>query len=159
LRPKSSRQEYFQIPIYFSLYLWYNLSVSLKNEHFKNGVNNMPENYITINSEKGSVNISADVIAVMASAAVAEVEGVAGLSNSVGNELYEFLGKRPGAKGVKARFEDERIIIDITVMIRYGYSLAKVAGNAQTTVIAAVESMTGVTPVVNLHVSGVAFDK
>ena len=119
----------------------------------------MPENYITINSEKGSVNISADVIAVMASAAVAEVEGVAGLSNSVGNELYEFLGKRPGAKGVKARFEDERIIIDITVMIRYGYSLAKVAGNAQTTVIAAVESMTGVTPVVNLHVSGVAFDK
>lgn len=119
----------------------------------------MPENYIRINSEKGSINISEDVMAVMATAAIAEVEGVAGFSNTVGSELYEFLGKRPGSKGVKARFEDERIIIDVTVMIRYGYAVAKVATAAQNAVISSVESMTGATPVVNIHVSGVAFDK
>ena len=119
----------------------------------------MPENYITIKSEKGNIHISEDVVAVMASAAIAEVEGVAGFSNTVGNELYEFLGKRPGSKGIRAGFDGDRIVVDVTVMIRYGYSVAKVASAAQSAVISAIESMTGVTPTVNIHVSGVAFDK
>lgn len=119
----------------------------------------MPENYVRINSENGSVSIAEDVMAVMATAAIAEVEGIAGFANTAGSELYEFLGKRPGSKGVKARHDNGSIIIDITVMIRYGYSVAKVANAAQCAVISALESMTGITPVVNIHVSGVAFDK
>ena len=119
----------------------------------------MSENYICINSEHGSVSISEEVMTVMATAAIAEVEGIAGFANHAGSELYEFLGKRPGSKGVKAHYEDGSIAIDITVMIRYGYSVAKVAGAAQCAVISAVEAMTGMIPTVNVHVSGVAFDK
>ena len=118
----------------------------------------MPDNYISINSEKGSVNISEDVLAVIAGAAISEVEGVAGLSNTVGGEFYELLGKKPG-KGVRAVVDGESITVNITAMICYGYSIAKVASEAQNAVISAVEAMTGITPVVNVHVSGVAFDK
>ena len=38
----------------------------------------MPENYITCQDEKGSINISEDVVAAMVRAAITEVDGVAG---------------------------------------------------------------------------------
>ena len=119
----------------------------------------MPENYIDIRSEKGSVNISEEVIASIASAAIAEVEGVTGFANTVGTEIYELLGKKPANKGVRVAFEDGVVVIDIVVMIRYGCGIAKVASRAQSAVISEVESMTGLTPRVNIHVTGVAFDK
>lgn len=119
----------------------------------------MPENYISISGTKGSVNISEDVIAVIAAAAIAEVDGVAGFSNTVGSEIYELLGKKPASKGIRASFEGGIITIDIIVMVRYGCGISKVASEAQSAVISAVESMTGLTPAVNIHVSGVAFDK
>ena len=117
----------------------------------------MPENYINIAGEKGSINISEDVIAVIASAALVEVDGVAGHAGAAGGEKYEYLGKRPGSKGVRARFADGGIVVDIVVMVRYGCGIAKVASEAQKAVISAVESMTGIVPTVNVSVSGVAF--
>ena len=38
----------------------------------------MPENYITCQDEKGSINISEEVISALVRAAVTQVEGVAG---------------------------------------------------------------------------------
>lgn len=119
----------------------------------------MPENYISIIGEKGSVNISDNVIAVIACAAVAEVDGIAGLSNSGGSELYESHGKKPLARGVRASFSDDGITVDVIVMVRYGWSISRVASEAQSAVASAVSSMTGINPSVNIHVSGVALDK
>ncbi len=119
----------------------------------------MPENYISISGEKGSVNISENVIAVIASAAAAEVEGIAGLSNSVGSELYESLGRKTISRGVNVCFDDGSITVDVIVMVRYGWSISRVASQAQSAVASAVSSMTGMSPRVNIHVSGVALDK
>ena len=47
----------------------------------------MPENYITCQDEKGSINISEDVVAAMVRAAITEVDGVAGIATSAGTEL------------------------------------------------------------------------
>ena len=47
----------------------------------------MAENYITKQDGKGSVNISEDVIAAMAAAAVTEAEGVAGFGSPTTPEL------------------------------------------------------------------------
>ena len=45
-------------------------------------------------------------------------------------------------------------------MVRYGSNVVSVAKQVQDAVTGAVESMTGMgAPVVNVHVSGVAFDK
>ena len=59
----------------------------------------MPENYITCQDEKGSINISEDVVAAMVRAAITEVDGVAGVATSTGTELAELLGvdRRPRA--------------------------------------------------------------
>jgi len=119
----------------------------------------MPDNYISIPDENGSINISEDVIAVICSEAIAEVDGVASQASTVGGELQELFGKKHISKGVKVSFENGEIILDTLVMVRYGVGISALAAKVQDAVITAVESMTGIRPRVNVHVSGVAFDK
>ena len=120
----------------------------------------MGENYITCQGEKGSINISEDVLYSMVRAAGGEIDGVAALSNNAGAELAELLGIRNVGKGVKVQIADGQITVDIIIMVRYGENVVGVAKQVQEAVTGAVESMTGMgTPIVNVHVSGVAFDK
>jgi len=119
----------------------------------------MAENYLTYSSDMGSINISEDVIAVMVAAAVAEVDGVSGLAGNAGSEGSGFFGKKAISKGIKVQFDD-RISIDVVIMLGFGYPIAKTAEMVQDAVATAVESMTGMgVPVVNVHVGGVSFDK
>ena len=114
----------------------------------------MPENYITCQDEKGSINISEDVVAAMVRAAITEVDGVAGVATSTGTELAELLGIKSAAKGIKVQIVDGTMTVDTIITVRYGCSVV------QESVTSAVESMTGMgKPIVNVHVSGVAFDK
>ena len=120
----------------------------------------MGENYITSKDEKGSINISEDVLVSMVRAAVNEIDGVASLVNNAGAELAELLGIKSPGKGVKVQINDGVITVDVIIMVRYGSNVVSVAKQVQDTVTGAVESMTGMgAPVVNVHVSGVAFDK
>ena len=114
----------------------------------------MPENYINISCEKGSVHISEEVIAVISAAAISEVEGVAGLAGAV-----EFVSKKNVNRGIKVYFGEGEITVDAQIMVRYGNGISGVAGKVQDSVISAVESMTGIKPTVNVHVTGVTFDK
>jgi len=115
--------------------------------------------YISCQDPNGSINISDDVVAVVVTAAIREVDGVAGLANAAGGELAELFGKKNTAKGVKVQFEDGKVVVDTLILVRYGYAIAAVAKKVQASVTSALESMIGYTPVVNVHVSGVAFDK
>lgn len=119
----------------------------------------MPDNYISIAAEKGSLNISEDVVAVIAGAAIAETEGVAGLSNTVGSEIYEFIGRKNISKGIRVSFEEQMVIIDATIMVRFGTGIAAIGEKVQQAVSSAVEAMTGFSPIVNIHVAGISFDK
>jgi len=83
-----------------------------------------------------------------------EVEGVAGIAGA-----NEFVGKKNVSRGVKVYFGEEEITVDTHIMVRYGSGIAGVAGKVQDSVISAVESMTGIQPTVNVHVTGVTFDK
>lgn len=119
----------------------------------------MADNYIRKQTEKGSINISEDVISVMVSAAAEEVDGVAGLSNSPGSDIAEFIGLKTSQKGVRVQFKDDVIIIDVLMILRYGCNVASVAQKAQKNIACAVESMTGMSTQVNVHISGIAFNK
>ena len=112
----------------------------------------MPENYITSQTEKGNISISEDVIQVMVNAAVSEIEGVAGLSSVPGADIAEFLG-------IKIAAENGQAVIDILIMVRYGYGVTVVAKKVQDQVAVSVEDMTGLKTVVNVHITGIAFDK
>ena len=117
----------------------------------------MPENYITCQDEKGSINISEDVVAAMVRAAITEVDGVAGIATSAGTELAELLGIK---SAIKVQIVDGTMTVDTIITVRYGCSVVAVARAVQESVTSAVESMTGIgKPIVNVHVSGVAFDK
>jgi len=116
----------------------------------------MPDTYITMQTEKGSIHISEDVLAAIAASSLSEVEGIAGLSGAAGVELK---GKRAGAKGIRVSFEDETVTIEIGVLMHQGANITAVAAKAQSAVVAAVESTTGLRCAVNVHVAGVAFDK
>ena len=110
--------------------------------------------YITQVQENGTVMISEDVVAAIANNAVAEVEGVAGLSSKVAADL---IGKSWG-KGMKIMIaEDNTVTIDCNVVIEYGQSVIDVAKNVQQSITSAVESMTGVKlSVVNVNICGIA---
>ena len=134
---------------------WYTILYNFIGRYFS-----MPENYITCQDEKGSINISEDVVAAMVRAAITEVDGVAGVATSTGTELAELLGIKSAAKGIKVQIVDGTMTVDTIITVRYGCSVVAVAKAVQESVTSAVESMTGMgKPIVNVHVSGVAFDK
>jgi len=120
----------------------------------------MAENYITKFEEKGSINISDDVIATMVRIAVREVDGVAGMAVTAGPAVAELLNKKTSVKGVKVNFGDESVEIDAMIMVKYGSNVVQVATAVQETVVNNVQCMTGIDNVtVNVHVSGIAFEK
>ena len=119
----------------------------------------MPENYVTSQDERGSVSISEDVIAVMVTAAVAEIEGVAGFSNAIGADIADFLGRKSTVRGVRVSTENGDAVLDVLVMVRYGYNVAEVARKVQAEVAANLEAMTGLKVRVNVHVTGISFEK
>ena len=119
----------------------------------------MAENYITKQAERGTVNISEDVISVMVSAAVTEVEGVAGFGAATTPELIELFGRKTNTKGLKIRFIDEKVTIDVIVNVKLGGSITDIAIQMQEAVCREVESVTGMEAVVNVHVTGVTFEK
>ena len=119
----------------------------------------MGENYITCQEAAGSINISEEVISALVRAAVSQVEGVSGLSNTSGAELVELIGIKTLSKGVKVQFVDSRIIVDAIITVSYGYNIMDVAKAVQDEVLSVVLTATGIDKAeVNVHVSGVAFD-
>ena len=120
----------------------------------------MGENYITCREANGSINISEEVISSLVREAVSQIEGVAGLSNTSGAELVELIGIKTLSKGVKVQFDEGRIIVDAIITVSYGYNIVDVAKSVQDEVMSVVLSATGMDKAeVNVHVSGVAFDK
>ncbi len=120
----------------------------------------MGESYITCREANGSINISEEVISTLVREAVGQIEGVAGLSNTSGAELVELIGIKTLSKGVKVQFDDGKIVVDAIITISYGYNIMDVAKTVQDEVMSVVLSATGMDKAeVNVHVSGVAFDK
>ena len=119
----------------------------------------MAENkqYITQAQENGTVMISEDVIVSIVDRAVAEVEGVAGLSSKPGADIVDMIGKKNWGKGLKVTIaEDDALTVDCNITVAYGQSVVSVAAAVQTSVTNALESMAGVNvAAVNVNVCGI----
>ena len=122
----------------------------------------MGDNYISYKEGNGSINISEDVISTMVRTAITEIDGVSAISNTVGSELAERVGiKYPStSKGIKVEIVDDTIKVDAVILVKYGCNIINVAKNVQDSVTETVQSVTGIEKAeVNVHVSGVSFDK
>lgn len=113
-----------------------------------------------IESKEKGIEISNDVIAVIAGVAVSEVQGVAAMSGSFAGGITEVLsGKKNLAKGIKVEKSENTTKIDVNIIVEYGSRIPDVAFEIQNRVKKAVEGMTGFkVEEVNVHVQGVNTD-
>ena len=113
-----------------------------------------------IKTESEGIQISNDVVAVIAGVAVSEVPGVAGMAGGFAGGITEvFSGKKNLAKGIKVEVTQSQAKIDVNIIVEYGSRIPDVAFEIQNRVKKAVESMTGLAvEEVNVHVQGVNTD-
>ena len=123
----------------------------------------MAENkeYFTQEMENGSIQISEDVVASVTGMAVLEVEGVCGLSSSIGTDIAEMLGMKTLSKGVRlSTTETGALRVDCDVVSKFGQNIFELATNVQENVKSSVESVTGLRVAeVNVTVCGIALPK
>lgn len=66
-------------------------------------------------------------------------------------------GKKNLSKGIHIAVEEESIRVDVSLLIKYGYTIIDVAKEVQNAVYSAIENTSGLTvECVNVHVLGVA---
>ena len=108
-----------------------------------------------------NLNISEEVIGIIAGLAAAEVEGIAGMSLGLVDGINQILGgNKKYSKGVKIALDGKKVNVDLFVNVQYGVRIPDVAWAAQNAVKNAVENMTGLeVSAVNINVQGIIFDK
>jgi uncharacterized alkaline shock family protein YloU len=110
------------------------------------------------NEEFANIKISTDVVEVIAGVAANEVQGVSEMTGGFAGGFSEiFSGKKNMAKGIKATITENKVVIDVNIIVEYGARIPDVAFEIQKRVKKAVENMTGLdVEEVNVHVQGVA---
>ncbi len=111
-------------------------------------------------NNNGKINISEEVIAVVAGVAASEVQGVAEMNNSLAGGITELLGKKNYSKGVKVEIEEEQVKISLSVTVSYGCNIPDVATEVQEKVKREVETMTSLKVIsVDVFVNAIAMPK
>jgi uncharacterized alkaline shock family protein YloU len=113
-------------------------------------------------SERGSTSIADSVVAKIASLAVREVEGVAGvggaLSGAMGQVVSRIRGREHATQGVGVEVGTSQAAIDVTLRVSYPVPIPQVTTQVRENVIDRVESLTGLEVVeVNIAVIGLDF--
>ncbi|GAQ26077.1 MULTISPECIES: Asp23/Gls24 family envelope stress response protein [Tepidanaerobacter] len=110
-----------------------------------------------IKTSLGEIEISKDVIAVLAGNAAVECYGLVGMvSRKMSDGLTELLGRENLHKGVEVRLEGDLLIIDLHVVVQYGIKIHEVANNVIEKVSFTLENFLGFEPdKINVIVHGV----
>ncbi len=104
----------------------------------------------------GAVQIADDVVAMIASLAATEVEGVGAMVGNITNELMSKVGMKKLTKGVKVEILDQVVSVDLAIMMEYGYNIPQTCQAVQNKVKASIENMTGLeVSDVNIRIAGV----
>ena len=110
--------------------------------------------------ETSTIQISDDVVSIIAGKAVAEAPGVYAMAGGFAGGIQEVLsGKKSLSKGIKVEVGEKETKIDVNIIVEYGSRIPDVAFDIQNRVKTAVEGMTGLkVTAVNFHVQGVNTD-
>lgn len=100
---------------------------------------------ININGE-GGVNISEEVVGIIAGLGALEVEGVHSLTGNITIENISKAGSAKLAKAVRVySADDEQLTIRMSINMNYGFEIPTVCEQVQEKIKQAVETMTGLT--------------
>ena len=107
-------------------------------------------------TEESGIKIADNVVAVIAGKAASEVSGVFGMSGGFAGGITEVFGKKNFTRGIKVDVQEQKVKIDVNIIVEYGARIPDVAFEIQNRVKKAVENMTGLDVLeVNVHVQGV----
>lgn len=111
-------------------------------------------------SKLGDIQISPNVLEVIASIASVQVKGVKRMRGSLATSVNELFGRKEMGKGIRLNFKDGKLIVDVYVYLNYGVSVPKVALEIQEQVKQQLLFMTELDlGEVNVHVEGVVHEK
>jgi uncharacterized alkaline shock family protein YloU len=116
----------------------------------------LSEVVMTEDTSLGKIDVSSNVIAAIASAAVLECYGVVGMASKHRIERWaEWLSRRRSQRGVEVTMSEGRITVDLYVIVEYGTRISEVAYGVMNRVKFSLEQALGV-PIaeVNVHIQG-----
>ncbi|MEI5906134.1 Asp23/Gls24 family envelope stress response protein [Bacillus spongiae] len=113
---------------------------------------------IELTNSLGQIDISNDVIAMIAGGAAMDCYGIVGMAskNQIKDGLTDILRKENFTRGVIVRQEQEEVHIDMFIIVSYGTKISEVANNVQSKVKYTLDKTVGLTvDSVNIFVQGV----
>ena len=103
----------------------------------------------------GQIQISDEVLSIIAGTAALEVEGVA-----IGHGNDSRFNKRSFGKGVKVNVDKDKVSVDVTILVKFGHKVHVVSEEVQGRVKTALETMVGMkVKEVNVSVVGLQLEK
>ena len=117
---------------------------------------------LEINNEYGHVSISNDVIASVAGGAAVSCYGIIGMAskNQVKDGITEILRKENYAKGRVVKKDEEKLVIDLYIIVMYGTKISEIANNVQSSVKYQIEKTLGVkVDEINIYIQGIRVNK
>jgi len=112
--------------------------------------------FVVKENNSGSIKISDEVIAIIASLAATETEGVVSITGGITNDIVSKIGVNKLSKGVGIAIKDDNVRIAISLNLKYGFEIPNVTAQVQEKVKYAVETMTGLNVTeVNINVSAI----
>ena len=110
--------------------------------------------------QSGEVQIADEVVAIIAGLAATEIDGVDSMAGNITNELVGKLGMKNLSKGVKVTVTEDHVMVDLSLNMKYGYSIPEVSEKVQERVKSAIENMKGLMVLeVNIKIAGVSLEK
>ncbi len=109
-------------------------------------------------NEFGQIVVSEETIATVAGIAALECYGLVGMCSRsrLKDNFVELLGMENLSRGVEVSLNDDKVIIDLFIIVSYGTKISEVAQNVMETVKYAVENLIGLkVDKVNVNVQGV----
>lgn len=112
-------------------------------------------------NENGNITIDDQVFATLAGLAAMECYGVVGMASRTATEgIFELLKREQLTKGIKVTTIDDKISIDLYIVLQYGVKISVVANNIISRIKYSVETFSGVSVEdVNIFVQGVRVQK
>lgn len=113
-----------------------------------------------LENEYGIISIDNEVIARIAGVAAIECYGIVGMAaKNVKDGIVHLLKKESLTKGIKLTLEENKVSIDLHIIVEYGTNISAIADNIISTVKYKVEDITGLEVIqVNIFVEGVRVD-
>src|SRR3954464_8066783 len=113
---------------------------------------------IELKNAYGQIDISNEVIAIIAGGAAVDCYGIVGMAskNQIKDGLTDILRKDNFTRGVIVRQEEDLVHIDMYIIVSYGTKISEIAHNVQSKVKYTLEQTVGLTvDSVNIYVQGV----